>query len=75
MTLWDFLLLPFQFEFMNNALIIAGLVAVPMALLSCFLVLKGWSLMGDAISAAALRRAASRPCLGAKTKARRKTAV
>ena len=54
MNLWDFLVLPFQFEFMNNALIIAGLVAVPMALLSCFLVLKGWSLMGDAISHAVL---------------------
>ena len=46
----DNLLLPLQFEFMRNALIISVLVAVPMALLSCFLVLKGWSLMGDAIS-------------------------
>ncbi len=44
------LLAPFQFAFMTNALIIAALVAVPMALLSCFMVLKGWSLMGDAIS-------------------------
>ncbi|WP_421698073.1 metal ABC transporter permease [Ancylobacter sp.] len=44
------LLTPFQFDFMVNALVISGLVAVPMALLSCFLVLKGWSLMGDAIS-------------------------
>ena len=50
MTLFEFLLLPFQFEFMVNALIISALVAVPMALLSCFLVLKGWSLIGDAIS-------------------------
>ncbi|CAH1653800.1 Chelated iron transport system membrane protein YfeD [Hyphomicrobiales bacterium] len=41
---------PFQFEFMVNALVISMLVAVPAALLSCFLVLKGWSLMGDAIS-------------------------
>ncbi|MBS7695983.1 MULTISPECIES: metal ABC transporter permease [unclassified Chelatococcus] len=41
---------PFQFEFMVNALVISALVAVPAALLSCFLVLKGWSLMGDAIS-------------------------
>ncbi|CAH1650608.1 MAG: metal ABC transporter permease [Chelatococcus sp.] len=41
---------PFQFEFMINALVISVLVAVPAALLSCFLVLKGWSLMGDAIS-------------------------
>ncbi|MCB4771314.1 metal ABC transporter permease [Ancylobacter sp. Lp-2] len=46
----DTLLAPFQFAFMVNALVISGLVAVPMALLSCFLVLKGWSLMGDAIS-------------------------
>lgn len=44
------LLLPFQFAFMNNAFLISALVAVPMALLSCFVVLKGWSLMGDAIS-------------------------
>lgn len=43
-------LLPFQFAFMNDAFLISFLVAVPMALLSCFVVLKGWSLMGDAIS-------------------------
>ena len=48
------LLQPFQFEFMRDALIISVLVAVPAALLSCFLVLKGWSLMGDAISHAVL---------------------
>lgn len=46
----DSLLAPFQFDFMINAMAIAVLVAVPTALLSCFLVLKGWSLMGDAIS-------------------------
>ena len=50
MSFLDTLLAPFQFEFMINALIISVLVAIPMALLSCFLVLKGWSLMGDAIS-------------------------
>jgi len=44
------LLVPFQFDFMVQALVIAVVVAIPMALLSCFLVLKGWSLMGDAIS-------------------------
>ena len=48
------LLLPFQFEFMRSAMIISVLVAVPAALLSCFLVLKGWSLMGDAVSHAVL---------------------
>ncbi len=44
------LLSPFRFDFMVNALVISVVVAVPMALLSCFLVIKGWSLMGDAIS-------------------------
>jgi len=50
----DTLLLPFQFPFMQQAFTIALLVAVPAALLSCFLVLKGWSLMGDAVSHAVL---------------------
>ncbi|NLJ93310.1 MAG: metal ABC transporter permease [Aeromonadales bacterium] len=44
------LLAPFQFSFMVNALIISVLIAIPTALLSCFLVLKGWALMGDAMS-------------------------
>lgn len=48
------LLLPFRFEFMQTAMVIAVLVAVPAALLSCFLVLKGWALMGDAVSHAVL---------------------
>ncbi|MGB0900894.1 metal ABC transporter permease [Halocynthiibacter sp.] len=48
------LLLPFQFSFMVNAFIIVAIISVPTALLSCFLVLKGWSLMGDAISHAVL---------------------
>ncbi len=44
------LLEPFQFAFMNNALLIGLIVAIPCALLSVFLVLKGWALMGDAMS-------------------------
>ena len=44
------LLLPFEFDFIVYAMVISALVAVPMALLSCFLVLRGWSLMGDAVS-------------------------
>ncbi|WP_143957825.1 metal ABC transporter permease [Rhodoligotrophos appendicifer] len=54
MDLFAALLRPFEFEFMRNALMISVLVALPTALLSCFLVLKGWSLMGDAISHAVL---------------------
>lgn len=48
------LLMPFQFPFMQNAFLIGLIVAVPTALLSCFLVLKGWALMGDAVSHAVL---------------------
>ena len=48
------LLSPLSFPFMQQALLIAVLTAVPTALLSCFLVLKGWSLMGDAVSHAVL---------------------
>ncbi|MBY6155601.1 metal ABC transporter permease [Vannielia litorea] len=48
------LLLPFQLPFMQNALAVAALISVPAALLSCYLVLKGWSLMGDAVSHAVL---------------------
>lgn len=44
------LLEPFQFDFMINALVVSTIVAVPCALLSVFLVLKGWALMGDAMS-------------------------
>ncbi len=54
MSLIETLAQPFQFEFMRTALVISALVAVPAALLSCFLVLKGWSLMGDAVSHAIL---------------------
>lgn len=44
------LLFPFNFPFMQDAFVISLLVAPPTALLSCFLVMKGWALMGDAIS-------------------------
>jgi len=48
------LLQPFQFAFMQNAFVMVMMIAVPTSLLSCYLVLKGWSLMGDAISHAVL---------------------
>ena len=50
----DTLLMPFQFAFMQNAFLISIVVSVPAALLSCYLVMKGWALMGDAISHAVL---------------------
>ncbi|WP_150540176.1 metal ABC transporter permease [Actinobacillus vicugnae] len=45
---------PFEFEFMQTALFTAVMVASVCAILSCYLILKGWSLMGDAISHAVL---------------------
>ena len=50
----DAALLPFQFGFMQNAFLICIMISIPTALLSCFLVLKGWALMGDAVSHAVL---------------------
>jgi manganese/iron transport system permease protein len=45
---------PLQVPFMRDALLVGALVAAMCAVLSCFLILKGWSLMGDAISHAVL---------------------
>jgi ABC-type Mn2+/Zn2+ transport system permease subunit len=47
-------LAPFQYPFMVEALLISALVGIVCAVFSCYLVLKGWSLMGDAISHAVL---------------------
>ena len=49
-----FFIEPFAYDFMQRALGMALLVAAVCAVLSCYLVLKGWSLMGDAISHAVL---------------------
>ncbi len=50
----DTLLFPFEFQFMINAFLISLIISIPTSLFSCFLVLKGWALMGDAISHAVL---------------------
>lgn len=54
MVVVDYILEPLSFAFMQRALIVAVLVGTVCAVLSCFLVLKGWSLMGDALSHAVL---------------------
>ena len=51
---FETLTLPFQYSFMQNAFLISMIISVPTALLSCFLVMKGWALMGDAVSHAVL---------------------
>ena len=52
--LYDWVILPLSYPFMQRALVVSLLVAAVCAVLSCYLVLKGWSLMGDAISHAVL---------------------
>ncbi|MBM3616550.1 MAG: metal ABC transporter permease [Alphaproteobacteria bacterium] len=44
------LLEPFGYDYMTNAMWISALVGGVCAFLSCFLMLKGWSLIGDALS-------------------------
>jgi ABC-type Mn2+/Zn2+ transport system permease subunit len=50
MTLWE----PLMHPFMREALAVGILIGIVCAVFSCFLVLKGWSLMGDALSHAVL---------------------
>lgn len=49
-----FIFHPFTIPLMQRAILAALATGIVCALLSCFLVLKGWSLMGDAISHAVL---------------------
>jgi manganese/iron transport system permease protein len=53
-TLWHLLADPLAYPFMQRALAVAVLIGAVSAVLSCYLVLKGWSLMGDAVSHAVL---------------------
>lgn len=50
----DFLLAPLGYDFMARALATALIASIVCAVLSCWLVLIGWSLMGDAVSHAVL---------------------
>nr|WP_171905442.1 metal ABC transporter permease [Cellulosimicrobium cellulans] len=54
MTVVDALLEPLSFEFMRTALAVTVTAGVVCGVLSCWLVLVGWSLMGDAVSHAVL---------------------
>ncbi|MFF0815331.1 metal ABC transporter permease [Rhodococcus sp. NPDC003318] len=54
MNLLDLLLDPFAYSFMTRALAATLIASVVCAVLSCWLVLIGWSLMGDAVSHAVL---------------------
>ncbi len=54
MDILNFILEPLQYAFMFKAVVVSIIVGITCAILSCFLVLKGWSLLGDAISHAVL---------------------
>jgi ABC-type Mn2+/Zn2+ transport system permease subunit len=45
-TLW----IPFEYDYMLKAMWVSALIGGVCGLLSCFVTLKGWSLMGDALS-------------------------
>ena len=46
----DLLLEPFSYDYMFNAMWVSAMVGAVCAFLSCYLMLKGWSLIGDALS-------------------------
>ncbi len=48
--LWDWIIEPLEYEFLVRAIWVSGFVGLVCAVLSCYITLKGWSLMGDAIS-------------------------
>lgn len=54
MNIIDIIITPLQFPFMVKAILVSSVVGMVCAMLSCFLILKGWSLLGDAISHAVL---------------------
>lgn len=53
-VVWEIIYHPLTIPFVQRAILAALATGIVCALLSCFLVLKGWSLMGDAISHAVL---------------------
>lgn len=46
----EFLLTPLHYQYMLKAIFVSAVIGGVCAFLSCFITLKGWSLMGDALS-------------------------
>lgn len=65
MYIVDFFVEPLQYTFIQRALLVTVVASVVCAMLSCWLVLIGWSLMGDAVSHAVLPGVALSYLLGA----------
>lgn len=49
-AVWNWIIEPLQLGFMIRALWVSSFVGTVCAVLSCYITLKGWSLMGDAVS-------------------------
>jgi len=54
MDLVQWFVAPLQYEFMVKAVLVSALVGLVCSTLSCYMILKGWALMGDAVSHAVL---------------------
>lgn len=49
-SIWQWLVEPLQYGFLVKAIWVSAFVGLVCAVLSCYITLKGWSLMGDAVS-------------------------
>ena len=54
MDIWQWLMAPLAHEFMVKAVLVSMLVGIVCSVLSCYMTLKGWALMGDAVSHAVM---------------------
>ena len=50
MPFWNWIVEPLQYPFLVRAIWVSAFVGLVCAVLSCYITLKGWSLMGDAVS-------------------------
>jgi len=50
LPVWDWLTEPLKYPFLLQAIWVSAFVGIVCAVLSCYITLKGWSLMGDAVS-------------------------
>jgi len=64
-SLIDTLVAPFAYEFMRKAMLGGGAVGLLCGFLSCFVTLKSWSLLGDALSHAVVPGVALSALVGA----------
>lgn len=53
-SIWQWFIAPLQYEFMVKAVVVSAMVGLVCAVLSCYMTLKGWALMGDAVSHAVM---------------------